>query len=81
MSLNESKTLRKYISCKYKCKFDGGKCNLNEQWNNDKSQCECKNPKEHRVCEKGYFWNPATCSCEYDIYVGSIISDYVVYMR
>ena len=30
------------------------------------------------MCKKGYFWNPAACSCEYDVYVGSIISDYVV---
>ena len=26
---NESKTLRKHISCKCKCQFDGRKCNSN----------------------------------------------------
>ena len=25
--ITESKTLTKYVSCKYKCKFDGRKCN------------------------------------------------------
>ena len=30
-------------------------------WNNDKCRCECK--KQH-VCEKGYTWNPSTCSCK-----------------
>ena len=25
--INESKTLTKHISCKCKCKFDGGQCN------------------------------------------------------
>ena len=26
---NESKTLAKHITCKFKCKFDGRKCNSN----------------------------------------------------
>ena len=52
--VNESKTLTKHISCKCKSKFDGGKCNSNQKWNNDKDQCECKtkNPKKHCVGEK-----------------------------
>ena len=29
--INESKTLRKYILCEYKCKFDGRNCN-SDQW-------------------------------------------------
>ena len=33
---NESKILTKHISCKCKCKFDGGKCNSNQKWNNNK---------------------------------------------
>ena len=57
--INESKTLTKHISCECKCKFDGGKCNLGQWWNNDKCQCECK---KRNVCEKDYIWNPATCS-------------------
>ena len=39
----------KHISCEFKCKFDGRKCNSNQKWNNDKCQRECKNPKEHNV--------------------------------
>ena len=34
--INLSKTLTKPISCEYKCKFDGRKCNSNQKWNNDK---------------------------------------------
>ena len=34
--INESKTLKKHISCKCKSKIDGGKCNSNQKWNNDK---------------------------------------------
>ena len=33
---NESKTLRKHISCECKCKFDGRKYNSNHWWNNNK---------------------------------------------
>ena len=56
--INESKTLIKHISCERKCKFDGRKCKSNQKWNNDKCQCECKNPKEHNLCEKDYICNP-----------------------
>ena len=33
--INESKTLTKHISSKYKCRFDGRKCNSDQWWNND----------------------------------------------
>ena len=59
---HESKTLTKHLSCECKCKFDGRKCSSNQNWNNDKYLCECKNPKEHNMCEKDYIWNPATSS-------------------
>ena len=62
--MNESKILIKYISCKCECKFDTTKCNSKQKWNSNKCLCECKNPKEHQVCEKGYIWNPATISYE-----------------
>ena len=59
--ISESKTLAKHIPCECKCKFDGKNCNLDQWWNNDKCWCECK---KHRLCEKNYVWNPATCNCE-----------------
>ena len=34
--INESKTSTKYISCKFKCKFDVRKCNSDQWWNNNK---------------------------------------------
>ena len=43
--INESKTLRKHISCEFKYRIDGKKCNFNESWNNDKCRCECKKNK------------------------------------
>ena len=50
--INESKTLRKHISCECKWKFDGRKCNSNEKWNNNNCRCECKNLIKHHMCEK-----------------------------
>ena len=34
--INESKTLTKHVSFECKYKFDGGKYNSNQWWNNDK---------------------------------------------
>ena len=34
--INESKTLKKHISCDCKYIFDGRNCNSNQWWNNDK---------------------------------------------
>ena len=56
---NESKILTKHVSCKFECKFDHRKCKWNYKWNNNKCQLECRNPKEHTACEKGYIWNPS----------------------
>ena len=42
-------------------KFDGRKCNSNEEWNNEKCQCECK---KYKICEINYIRNPTTCSCK-----------------
>ena len=70
--INESKTLKKNISCKWKCKFDGRKSNSDHWWKNDKCRYEYK--KCH-VCEKDYIWNPATCSCQNGKYLASFIDD------
>ena len=39
---NESKTLRKYITCKCKCTSDGRKCNSDQWSKNDKCRCKFK---------------------------------------
>ena len=70
--INELKTLTNRISCKFKCKFDGRKCNSDQWWNNNICQCECK--KRH-ACEKDYVWNPSTCNCVNGKYIASIIDD------
>ena len=68
--ISESKALTKHISCGFKCKFDGRKCNSDQWCNNSKCRCECK---KHSVFEKDYAWNPATCKCENGKYLASIM--------
>ena len=72
--INDSKTSTKHISCKYKCKFDGRKCNSNQWWNNDKCLCGGKN----HIFEKGFIWNLAICNCENGKYLASIIDNSVI---
>ena len=43
IGINESKTVKKHISCERKCKFDGTKCTSNQWRNNEKCWWECKN--------------------------------------
>ena len=72
--INELKALAKHISCEYKCKFYGRKCNSDQWRNNNKCRCECK--KRH-VVEKDYVWNSATCSCENEKYLSSIMIQWI----
>ena len=40
---NEAKKITKHISYDCKCKFNSTNCNLNQKWNSETCQCECKN--------------------------------------
>ena len=40
--INESKALRKHVSCRCKCKFNGGKRNRNHKGHNDKCRRDFK---------------------------------------
>ena len=42
---------------------------------NDKCWCECK---KHKLCEKDYVWNPATCNCKNGKYLASIMNDLTI---
>ena len=70
--INKSKTLKKHISCKCKCKFVEKKCNSDQLWNNSKCQWQCK---KRRVCEKDHVCNAATCSCENIKYLANVMDD------
>ena len=70
--INESKTLAKHVSSKYKCKFDWTKCKSGHWWNNDKCRCGYK---KHHICEKDYVSNSASCSFENRKSLASIMDD------
>lgn len=38
--------MNKTYICKCRSEFEVVKCNLKQKWNNDKSQCGCKNQQE-----------------------------------
>ena len=46
---NELKILANHISCKCKCKINNRKRKSNQKWDNNKFQCECKNPKKQQI--------------------------------
>ena len=47
--INEAKRLVKHVLCECKCKFNCKIWNLNQKWNNDTCQCECK---KYCACKK-----------------------------
>ena len=53
------------------------KCSSNQKWSNDKSQCECENPKKKNImsARKVIFGSLVLCTCENGKYVGSITVD------
>ena len=53
--INNWKTLVKHILLKCVYRFDGRKSNSNQKRNNNRYWCECKNLREHCLCEKIIF--------------------------
>ena len=62
--INESKTLIKYISCDFRCKFDGEKCNSKQKLNSDKGRYVFKKLIKHQRCKQDYVLTPSICACE-----------------
>ena len=49
------------------CRLTSAVCNDRQEWND--CRFECKEDLINKlVCDKGYMWNPSTCSCECDRY-------------
>ena len=68
--INESKTLTKPISSKYKCRLDERKCHSDQWWNNNKCTCECK---KHHLFERDYICNTSSSSFKNGNYLASIM--------
>ena len=63
---NETRHIKRYKTCKYKCRLDASACNNKQRWNEDKCRCECKESIDKGMCDKGFIWNPSNCECECD---------------
>ena len=72
---NEAKSMKKHISCDYKCQLNSKTCNSSTKWNNKTCQCEFKN---YHKCKKDYSWNPCACICENSKYLKSISGTSVI---
>ena len=56
-------------TCKCVCRLTSAAYNDRQEWNENKCRCECKEDLINKlVCDKGYMWNPSTCSWECDRY-------------
>ena len=63
---NETRHIKWYETCKYKCRLDTNVCNNKQRWNEDKCRCECKELIDKVVCDKEFVWTLRNCQCEYD---------------
>ena len=63
---NETRHVKWYETCKYKCRLDASVCHNKQHWNDDKCMCECKELIDKGICNKGFIWNPSNCECECD---------------
>ena len=75
VGINESKILSKHVSCKYKCNFDGRKCNSYQKWNNNKVDVSVKNII---FVKRDCIWRRTTSNSENGKYFTSIIYDSVI---
>ena len=67
--INENRKIVWHETCKYICRFMSSICNDRQEWNENKCRCECKKDLVSKLAsDKGYMWNPSTCSYECDRY-------------
>ena len=54
---------KKYISCIYRCEFDGRKCNAKQNWNIDNCLVNAKKTINDPVYKEDYACNLSICMC------------------
>ena len=69
---------KKHVSGDCKCKFNGGKCNLNQNWNSDKRRCGCKNSTKDHVYKEDYVSNTGISDCEIYTYLKQNVDDLLI---
>ena len=67
--INETRKIVCHETCKCVCRLTSAISNDRQEGNENKCRCECKEDLVSKLaCDKGYMWNPSTCSCECDRY-------------
>ena len=67
--INETSKITWHESCKCICRFTNAVCNDKQEWNENKCKCACKEDLiDKLVYDKGYIWNPSTCTCDCNKY-------------
>ena len=70
--INETRKITWYETCKCICRFTKAVCNDKQEWDENKCKRKCKEDLINKlISDKGYMWNPSTCTCECDKYCGS----------
>ena len=63
---NETRHLKWYDTCKFKCSLPGSVCNNEKRQNKDKCRCESRKLIKKGKCDTWFIWNPSNCECECD---------------
>ena len=67
--INETRKIVWHETCKCVCRLTSAICNDKQELYKNKCICDCKEDLISKLtCDKGYMWNPSTCSCECDKY-------------
>ena len=62
--INETRKVFCHETSKCACRLTSAVCNDRQEWNENKCRCKCKKALVSKLaCDKGYMWNPSTCSC------------------
>ena len=51
---NETRHIKWYKTCKYRCRLDANLCNNKQRWNKDKCRCECKELIDKGICDERF---------------------------
>ena len=67
--INETRKITWHETCKRVCRFTSAVCNDKQEWNKNRCRCQCKGDLiDKLIYDKGYMWNPSTCTCDCDKY-------------
>ena len=63
--INETRKIVWHETCICICRLTSAVCDDKQEWSKTKCICERKEDLIGKLtCDKGYMWNPSTCSCE-----------------